>query len=218
MSRFTRHLFAVAAVVVLGQLALVSFPATTSDRAACDAVQRWASRYAHARPTLDDLVRVDPARRIAIFNAIGPDARADLWRTQLTRAAGHAGLTIERRHLLREGSHLATPALYSGDLAAKRAFDAFWQRADRHFRSAEDRRIWFELGGNMPTAEPSVLALRRWLPAFVAAAQSSPRCRCSVAAFNECPYPLICLVGPCQPLVFGCGRAGSERCDGLCSP
>jgi len=221
MSWYTRRLLALSVVLVVGQIGIVSLPKGASAGATCAELQQWAQRYAHASPTLDDLAHLDPARQLAVFNAISPRVRAQVWREQLTRAARLPNLTDQQRAFLRDGASLITPTLYTHDTQAKTAFDTLWQRAAPAFVTPRERRLWFALGAVVPTAGNASATpsspLDTLTRSFHASAQVRPPCNCLRGAFNHCEFPARCRTAACQPSGWGCGPAALEECDGQCS-
>jgi hypothetical protein len=196
-----RRLSRAAVCCALFAFSSISPVSSTTERP-CDALRRWAAPYRGTSPTLDDLARFDLGHRRAIFNAIGPDARAALWREQLRRFEAQPDLTASQRALVREGLTLTTPALYAGDTAAKAAHAAFWQRADGAFTRAQ-KTPWLVLG--VTTAAPMIratLAREDW-------------CECNNGyGWLECES-WLCPGGGCDEWL-GCGPNWGHSCNGKC--
>jgi hypothetical protein len=177
---------------------------TSTPTKPCETLRRWAHQYEGTRPTLDALAPFDRGHRLAIFNAIEPDARAALWREQLDRFSQSPHLSDAQRALVREGIALTSPALYAGDKSAAAALAAFWQRAGGAF-GREHRAAWFVLGVTATTSIASVrTADENW-------------CECSDRwGWLECESGL-CPGGWCDEWL-GCGLNGGDSCNGKCVP
>jgi hypothetical protein len=177
---------------------------TSAPEKPCETLRRWAYQYADARPTLDDLAPFDRPHRLAIFNAIGPDARAMLWREQLDRFGRSPQLSDAQRTLVREAITLTTPALYAGDRRAADALRTFWTRAGGNF-GREHRAAWVTLGSVVSSpVSASVPAGENW-------------CGCSGGwGWLECES-MSCPSAGCDEWL-GCGLNGNAVCDGFCTP
>jgi hypothetical protein len=199
-----RRLSRAAACCALLVFSSISLASSTSTERSCDVLKRWAAPYRGTSPTLDDLARFDRGHRLAIFNAIGPDARAALWREQLDRFSRSPQLSHAQRALVREGIGLTTPAFYRGDTAARTAFAAFWTRVEPAFSRAH-LRAWVTLGSVVSTgAEP-------------AAAGSQDFCQCNSGyGWLHCES-MSCPSAYCEPWL-GCGPNGGHVCNGYCTP
>jgi hypothetical protein len=196
-----RRLSRAAACCALLVFASTSLGSSTRTERPCDALRRWAAPYRGTSPTLDDLARFDRGHRLAIFNAIGPAARAALWREQLDRFGRTPGLSEGQRALVREGIALTTPSLYAGDKAAAAALAAFWIRAQSAF-SREHYAAWVTLGGPAPKA---------------ASASGQDFCECSSAyGWLHCES-MSCPSAGCEEWL-GCGPNGGHVCNGYCTP
>jgi len=193
---------------------LVSAPAlvtsSVTSESPCEALARWAEPYRGTSPTLDDVIRFDRARQIAIFNTIAPDARAALWQEHLRRFARRADLSDAQRALIAEAVGMATPALYERQPAAVQAFEQLWPRIDAAF-TGEQERAWFNFG---PTAARQRSSMRdRLASRFTANAQFSP-CECN-RGWQDCPWGICTDTIACN-LVGGCGHMGMFACNGMC--
>jgi hypothetical protein len=177
---------------------------TSTPETSCEALRRWARPYADARPTLDDLAPFDRPHRLAIFNAIMPEARAALWREQLDRFGRSPELSDAQRALVREGIALTTPALYRHDATAAAAMAAFWTRAEGAF-SRDQRRVWFSLGAGLAVTSTATRVVDdNW-------------CNCNDGwGWFECESG-FCPDGGCQERL-GCGPSGGSACNGRCAP
>jgi hypothetical protein len=200
------------------QIGIVSVPSPTAERG-CESLRRWARQYESRTPSLDDLSQFDRAQRLAIFNAIPPAARAELWREQLYRFATRADLSDEQRHFIREARAELSSAMYQPDPSrSSRREDVrgLWARISVMFPSREHQRVWFDLGFVAATgpgsAPPNLMG--RLTATFRAVAQSPP-CECSFEWGNiEC-YPGLCGGAFCSGY-WGCGLEGRSECIGMC--
>jgi hypothetical protein len=189
------------AVFVASQAFIVSSPAPAG--ASCAALRQWAQPYAQQRVTLDQLASFDRAHRIAVFNAVSPAVRAELWSEQLRRFAEQPGLSAEQRALVGEAARMATPAFYAEDATARRdAVRRLWEKAEPLFTTPELRRPWFELAGVVRPAPRANAQL--------------PFCECSAGyGWMEC-YPGGCVSSPCAGWQ-GCGPIGGDACIAMCT-
>jgi hypothetical protein len=184
-------------------LASQTIVTTSTPQKSCETLRRWAQQYAGTRPTLTDLAPFDRGRRIAIFNAITPSARAALWREQLDRFSRAPELSDAQRALVREGMTLTTPALYRHDPNAAAAMAAFWNRAQGAF-ARDQRRIWFTLGAGLPVTSA------------VTRAMDDNWCNCNDGwGWFECESG-FCPGGGCHQRL-GCGPSGGSACNGRCA-
>jgi hypothetical protein len=206
-------------------LLVVSSPVSTAGSSeSCTRMREWASTYVATRaaPTLDDIAPLTRAERVAVFNAIAPEVRADLWREQLRRFAARADLTNEQRaFILAERDRLnADDYRPASDRAARRAKgQAFWATAAPLFPSQQHRRIWFDIGAVVSTSRPNITATVTppMISASTALAQY-PLCECSgVWSHIECFPGGHCEGDPCYAYV-GCGPEGMHWCEGMCFP
>ena len=95
MATTVGRLFAAACLLLV-----VTSPASTAaDGEACVRMREWAAAYvaSQAAPTLEDIAPLTRAKRVAVFNAITPERRADLWREQLRRFAKRIDVTAAQR-------------------------------------------------------------------------------------------------------------------------
>jgi hypothetical protein len=195
-------------LVVCGVLCLVAVtPMSRSTSAtprfvkSCVVLKQWARVYANRSMTLDEFAQFDRPHRIAIFNAITPALRSSLVQDQLRRYVVRPELSDTQRTFVREALTLTTPTLYSGDPAAKKAYEAFWARAKDSFVPFDHARLGFEIGAIRSTAVRSGAQL--------------PDCEC--AEFH--PWPQCvgqwCVSANCLEW-WGCGPSGAYTCDGFC--
>jgi hypothetical protein len=185
-------------------LASQTIVTTSPPQKPCETLRRWAQQYAGTRPTLDDLAPFDRAHRLAIFTAIRPDARAALWREQLTRFESQPDLTASQRALVREGIALTTPALYSGHKAAAASLALLWTRVEPAF-SRTQLSAWVTLGSVLSAA------------AAPATTGNEGFCECSSAyGWLHCES-MSCPSAGCEEWL-GCGPNGGNVCNGYCKP
>jgi hypothetical protein len=218
-----RWAMSVYSLFVACLLLVVTSPVpTAADSESCARMREWASTYVATRAalTLDDIAPLTRAERVAVFNAIAPEVRADLWREQLHRFAARADVTAaQRAFILAERERLNADAYRpAGDRAARRAkSQAFWASASPLFPSQEHRRIWFDIGAvvNTPRAQITATAAPRLISAPTALAQD-PLCECSgVWSHIECAPGGYCDGDWCQSH-GGCGPEGMDWCTGMC--
>lgn len=202
--------FAVYTLLVSCLVFVVSSPArTTAASASCAELREWAGSYANASPTLDDLGPFTRAQRVAIFNAVGPAVRAELWREHLRRFATRVELTgAQRAFILQARAELSAASYTDRDPALRRAQSRkFWASAEPLFPSEEHRRAWFVLGDGT-TATGGSAALPVNLSQY-------PNCNCN----NQDGW-LVCASGVCGGgtchVEWACGPEGWDRCDGWC--
>ncbi len=206
---------ALCALLVSGQILIVSLPTAATSGSSCSALRAWAAPYQNTIPTLDEVAKFDRGHRLAIFNAVAPDVRAALWQEQLRRFAQRPELSVTQRELLLRAAALATPALYRRDPETANAVEELWTRAEKVFTSREQRRIWFDLGAVVPPRLDSTLSDRFARP-FQESAQGD-FCECNIAyGWLECASG-FCSGGDCEWWV-GCGPIGDRVCNGICAP
>jgi hypothetical protein len=177
---------------------LLSSSSSTTSASSCAVLRQWAEAYRGTSPTLQQLARLDRGHRLAVFNAVSPSVRSQLWREQLEQFESDAALSPSARALVREGRNLLTPQYYAHDRASTDAVRQFWSRAAASFERPAQRRAWFELG--------SVLA--------------PPTRSVAVVDFCDCRRGGIdcagdCAASPCTPWQ-GCGIGGGAECNGIC--
>lgn len=215
-----RRGLALCSLLVLGPALFASLPLGRSPDSACEAMKRWASRYAGTSPTLDEIAPFTRAQRVAIFNAISPAVRASLWQDQLRRFNQEPDLTAEQHALIEEGMSLTTVALYEQRPDAVRAHRMFWDRASKSFAVKPHLRIWMDLGAVVPqpgtadaSSAPSVV--QRVMDSFQVNAAFGP-CECqSPNDIWTCPNG-TCISGGCSIQPIGCGPNWGQTCNGLC--
>jgi hypothetical protein len=201
MSRRFARAAVCCVLLVFSPIVLVS-SSSTPERS-CDTLRRWAAPYRGTSPTLDALAPFDRGHRLAIFNAITPEARAALWREQLARFGRAPHLSDAQRALVREAITLTTSALYAGDRRAADASAALWTRAQSAF-DRDDRAYWLVLGAGLPG------------PSLATTAQRSDWCECNNGyGWLECESGL-CFGGGCDEWL-GCGPNGGHSCNGRCA-
>lgn len=197
-----RRLSRAAVCCALLAFTSTSLASSTPKERPCDTLRRWAAPYRGMSPALDDLAKFDRGHRLAIFNAIRPDARAALWREQLARFDRAPHLSDAQRALVREAITLTTPALYAGDRRTADAMAAVWTRARSAF-DRDDRAYWLVLGAGLPG------------PSLATTAQDW--CECNNGyGWLECESGL-CFGGGCDEWL-GCGPNGGHSCNGRCAP
>jgi hypothetical protein len=203
---------------------VVSSPArTTAAGASCAELREWATSYAttNTSPTLDDLAPFSRAQRNAIFNAVSPLVRAELWREHLRRFATRSDLNDQQRAFILNARADLSAATYTDRDPALRREQArkFWASAEPLFPSTEHRRIWFVLG------EVTTPSTSRGLPATAGGKSTLPL---NLSQYPDCNCNgddgwLVCASGHCGGggichLVFACGPEGLDECDGRCTP
>jgi hypothetical protein len=209
-----------AGVLPIVCLTLVSFIPTSSPTSPnCEELRRWAARsYDGQRPPLDHVASFDRPHRVAIFNAIAPAARAELWREQLRRFAQRPDLRDAQRSFIVSARAELSPATYAQDDVAARRLEVrrFWARAEPLFPTAEHRRVWFELGPGVVRGQNSRIAVLRdrMIAPFRAFAQPTP-CDCNPEwGWVEC-HPGSCVGVTCN-VSWSCGPEGRDICGGVC--
>lgn len=188
--------------VLLAIQAFVPSATTAIPASPCEELRAWAEPYRDTSLTLDELAGFDRPHRLAIFGALSPTVRSQLWREQLGRFDMRPELTPEQHAIVRQAVGLATPQLYAEDPHAQNEYRRFWRTAAQAFPSAEHKRLWYDLGSIVPGAIPTTNRV--------------PFCNCSSAEpFEGCPN--VCTSSPCNDWSPGCGAVGQSRCDGLCT-
>jgi hypothetical protein len=214
----SRRIAATIGLLAAGVAFFVPLPMSASSESACEALARWATEYERTTPapTLDELAKFDRGHRVAIFNAVSADVKANLFQEQLRRFSQRADLTAAQRELIAEGMSLITPALYSKEPAAVQARHEFWSRAESSFTSPDQRRPWFDLGSTVtPQLALSSSSFERFAQPNLAVAGGA--CFCNVSA-NDCGGGgWNCFSTGCSIVSTGCGPFWDERCNGECS-
>jgi hypothetical protein len=213
-----RRIAATIGLLAAGIAFFVPLPISASSESACEALARWAAEYERTTPapTLDELAKFDRGHRVAIFNAVTPEVKANLFQEQLRRFSQRPDLTDTQRALIAEGLTLITPALYRKEPAASQSFRHFWSRAESSFTASDQRRPWVDLGSNVtPQLVLNTSGLERFVPTL--AGMEEGGCWCSVW-FNDCGGIWNCFSTGCQTTSSGCGPGGGFECNGECSP
>lgn len=208
-------------LLVASLVFVVSSPArTTAAGTSCAELREWASSYADASPTLDDLAPFTRAQRVAIFNAVGPAVRAELWREHLRRFATRDDLNDTQRAFILQARADLTAATYTDrDPALRRAQSRkFWASAEPLFPSKAHQRAWFVLGElTTPDTSRRLPAATEKALALPASLLDPPICNCSdLFGWFEC-FPGHCGGGTCQ-VNWSCGPGGQDQCHGRCLP
>jgi hypothetical protein len=213
-----RRIAATIGLFAAGIAFFVPLPMSASSESACEAMARWATEYERTTPapTLDDLAKFDRAHRVAIFNAVSPDVKANLFQEQLRRFSERPDLTAAQRALIAEGLTLITPAFYRKDPAASIAARQFWPRVETSFTSPDQRRVWIDIGSNVA---PQLALTSSGLGRSVLAspiASGAANCFCNVNE-NDCGGGgWDCFSTGCTSSQTGCGWGAGARCDGEC--
>jgi hypothetical protein len=196
VSRRLMSAYVVCCALTAVQLLALSFsPSKTA--ANCESVRNWAEPYRTTRPTLAHLASFTRAQRVAIFNAISPEARADLWREHLEAFARRQQLSPGQRSLIVEAVLELSPAAYHNAPLARQASMDLLRRVDAAFTAPEQRRAWTDLGYGLSRH---------------ASERGEASCECRVGSFAECAgcVPTICYVS------MGCGWEWRDACNGTC--
>lgn len=209
---------AVYGLLIACLLFVISSPTPTgAESSSCAALREWASSYAHAPVTLDQIVQFTRAQRVAVFSAVSPEVRASLWREQLQRFALRTDLTEEQRTFILKARADLSAATYSNDnsLATRREeARKFWRSAAPLFPSPEHQRAWFILGALSDPPLSSVVAPRA--PLSSVAASGYPDCECSAGWGDiEC-YPGTCNSPQTCVGSWNCGPQGRDECISMC--
>ena len=178
--------FAAYSLLLACLVFVVSSPARTiAANASCTELREWASSYAHANtsPTLDDLTPFTRAERVAIFNAVTPAIRAELWREHLRRFASRSDLNdTQRAFILKARADLSAATYTDRDPVLRREQSRkFWASAEPLFPSKAHRRAWFVLGELTTSRRRCALNLSQ-----------HPTCNC-----NSWDGWLVCASGIC---------------------
>lgn len=207
-----------ALVVCAIALATPAFTVSGPTPAAnCETLIKWARmQYANRPPTLAQLATFDRPHRLAIFTAIAPEARAALWRAQLTEFSARAELTNAQRAFVEEVLSATTPAIYAEDSATRHERGRHYAgRAAQLFPARAQLAAFYDLGSTAIAAQPAPSLIERLSPSFVAAAQY-PYCQCSIESpWQECGG-VPCVGAACQGW-NGCGWEGWYGCNGNCA-
>jgi hypothetical protein len=220
-SRRRSWAIAVYMLLVACLVFVVSSPArTTAAGTSCAELREWANSYANASPTLDDLAPFDRAQRVAIFNAVGPAVRAELWREHLRRFATRAELTAtQRAFILQARADLSAASYTDRDPALRRAQSRkFWASAEPLFPRMDHRRAWFVLGEmTTPSTSHRLTAAAGPPPALATSLLLHPTCNCNdFFGWFDC-YSGVCGGGTCN-VEWACGPEGQHECHGRCVP
>jgi hypothetical protein len=213
----SRRIVATVGLLAAGIALFAPLPMSASSESACEALARWAAEYERTTPapTLDEIATHDRRHRVAIFNAVSADVKANLFQEQLRRFSERADLTDAQRALIAEGMTLITPALYRKEPAASQSFRQFWSRAEPSFTS-DQRRPWMDIGSNVALQGAlNTSGLERFVPTL--ASNTENGCWCNVF-INDCPFNWNCYQTGCTPTGTGCGGAGLDPCNGECFP
>jgi hypothetical protein len=205
-------------LLVAALVFVVSSPARIAAAgASCAELRVWASNYTNAPPTLDELTPFTRAQRAAIFNAVTPAVRAELWREHLRRFATRSDLNdAQRAFILQARANLSAATYTDRDPALRREQSrTFWASAAPLFPLAEHRRAWFVLG-EVTTPARSLSAATGGSSAVNLKLAQNPACNC-----NGDDGWLMCASGFCGGgvtchLVWACGPEWQDMCDGWC--
>src|SRR4029453_1206815 len=95
--RSLRITFLLGAALVVIPLEALLLPDVLDGRPACVKAEDWVRAHSGDLPTLyDQLASYPMSHRRAIFGNLAPEARADLWREQLSRFQAERDLTLEQ--------------------------------------------------------------------------------------------------------------------------
>jgi hypothetical protein len=213
--------FATYSLLIACLVFVVSSPARTiAANASCAELREWASSYATASPTLDDLTPFTRAERVAIFNAVTPAIRAELWREHLRRFATRSDLNDTQRAFILEARADLSAATYTDrDPTLRREQSRkFWASVEPLFPSAEHRRAWFVLGDvTTPRTSHRLPATSGGSSILVSNLLQDPPCNCNdFWGWLECPSG-ICRDEMCHT-EWACGPEGQHQCNGRCAP
>lgn len=185
----------------------------------CAELREWASSYVNAAPTLDDLMPFTRTQRAAIFNAVTPAVRAELWREHLRRFATSSDLNdTQRAFILQARADLSAATYTDRDPQLRREQSRkFWASADPLFPSPEHRRAWFVLGEvTTPTAPRALPAASGGNPTLMPNLLQYPACDCTpLYGWLECASGLCGDGGMCYSR-WACGPEGRDQCIGKC--
>ena len=213
--------FAAYSLLIACLVFVVSSPARTiAANASCAELREWASSYAtaNASPTLDDLTPFTRAERVAIFNAVTPAIRAELWREHLRRFATRSDLNdTQRAFILKARADLSAATYTDRDPTLRREQSRkFWASAEPLFPSKAHRRAWFVLGEvtTLSTSRDQPTTTKRMSVMTVNLSQYPP-CHCNnFYGWIECPSG-ICGGEICD-VDLGCGPEWLHECNGTC--
>lgn len=219
-----RRFGAIAAygLLIASLVFVVSSPArTTAAGASCAELREWASSYANASPTLDDLTPFTRGQRAAIFNAVTPAVRAELWREHLRRFATRSDLNeTQRTFILQARAELSAATYTDRDPALRREQSRkFWAGAAPLFPLTEHRRTWFVLGEpTTPDTSHGLSATTKKDSLVAVTLLQPPPCECNALdGWLVCPSGICGGGGICHS-TWACGPEGQDRCDGRCTP
>jgi hypothetical protein len=140
-----------AALVVIPLEALL-LPGILDSRAACVQAEEWVRAHSGDLPTLyDQLASYPMSHRRAIFANLAPEARADLWREQLSRFQAERDLTLEQQEFVERCKRdVVTADNYRRGGPPKDVLKTMSDRIVALFAEYEDRRIFVQLGPAKP--------------------------------------------------------------------
>lgn len=172
---------------------------------ACVVAQRWVEQNRNHLPTTyEHFSTFDRAHRRAIFVALAPGVRADLWRTHITRfLADTRGLTPEQTAMARRVVDRLP------EFMAMKPGDTRLQQLREEILSVYDkttaRKAFAELGAASAAGAPGP------------GGGGGGPCECSIES-DFCDGTSYCdFYAPCDVSAVGCGILQVQICDGMCT-
>jgi hypothetical protein len=165
--------------------------------------------------TLYELSTLPPDLRKAVFMALSPQDKAEIWREQLDLfLVANPKLSPDQQRLVEATlKMISAPGFYSGvrPEGASAAMEALEKEAVRLFPDPVDRAVFYRLGSLTPAAGRDTTGSSAELTGF------QGLCDCYSSYWDcgggdqYCKKP-----SNCDPYPVGCGYAGGHECDGTC--
>ena len=219
-------------------------PDVLDTRAACVRAKEWLAAHQHKLPTFyDQLISYPMGHRRAIFGNLSAEARASLWREQLSRFQERLQPSSEQFEFVEWSKvEVVTPDNYRRGGPGKAVILDAVRRVEELFSEIDDRKVFVQLGPDEPrftSIEGSRLTIAQGLQDLFqrgpsrpssgyilhrssqinvqADAESSGTCLCNVenAWWWECGTAYDCRSVGCDSWQ-ACGPFGFDICDGCC--
>jgi hypothetical protein len=212
-------------VVAILLAALGSTQAASAQLCNAEAHSWVAAHRSELPKTFEELSRLPLNVRRAVYGALEPESRSQLWQRQLELALQSEDLTEAQRDVVLEAMQLATSDTFAALLQRqgprqrqvllqiagleKRAREAFGNKAAELFGRIGPADMDFVVVGRRD-AQASTPGIQE-----SSALASTPLCSCSTDS-DWCDHAAHCASGGCTLVRDECGTFWAYDCNGLC--
>lgn len=228
------HARRISVVIIGGLLLLGGIASVTVDtRSEMAQARDWAGRMAAARTlptTLDGLLAVPAAYRLAAKELFAPAQHAAVWQAWFAKFENEHNLNAEQRAWMKEMRSYIQPALYDPKSPAHATLSAGVTALCQKKWQLFSEREATALSNIGPLSDPP--ASKRWMVSFVRTLESAlgavalradptPDCACNPALEPWCgkckDEKKLCKELDCTVVYFACGCAGNDTCTKPCA-